>query len=170
MTTSVAVFAAQQPAGGSNDTWQLVAMLAAFGVFWLATAMHKRYKALHAVDTTTAPTVGAIEGVNSRSDDPSDPHDLALGTVEQQWGAVDYPDGHHRVALAPVPAAPPQSGGTVVPIRKNQPKPKLEEVVAQELAANKRPVDIIQSVRRQFGKSEATAKRYIRKVREGGAA
>lgn len=170
-TTTVAVFAAQAADSVPDDTWQMWAMLGVFGLFWLVSTMHGRYKRLHGVDATTPAAAGEIEGVNSRSGDPFDTGDLALGTVEKGWGAVDYPDGQHRVALAPVPAAPPQAVGTVVPIRKAAtPKPKLDDVVAAELADNKRPVDVIRTVRRRFGKSEATVKRAIKRVREGGAA
>lgn len=170
-TTTVAVFAAQRVSEPDAGWGKLLAMLGVFGLFWLVSAMHGRYKRLHAADATAAATAGEVEGVNSRSGDPFDTGDPALGTVEKGWGAVDYPDGQHRVALAPVPAAPPQAVGTVVPIRKPAAvKPKLDDVVAAELADNKRPVDVIRTMRRRFGKSEATVKRAIRRVREGGAA
>lgn len=138
--------AAAQPDQGWGN---VSALIGAALAFWLFTALYRRWKAA----PDTSPTTGgplAVEGIKPQLTGGGDPFDPADEPAGQEWGAIDRSVGVQRVTV------PPRT-----PVRQAA---DLDTWVDQQVGQS-RPVDIIAEARRRFGKSPATVKRAIKRVR-----
>lgn len=128
-------------------------------VFWAAVAVHKRWVATKAVESSPAPPSGVPVGANAQVNGGMTPVDPAPDPVEHEWGAVDYSTSTGREVVAP---RNPASTATRPRATRGDVARWLRGRIGKD-GTNQ----LIRDAEEELGASESTVKRALRDVRGG---